>query len=185
MLHWLQLVSLANSAPSTSEQSIASMVQKEVAAQLRSSGVDRSRTPQRWQKPRGESSDSQRTKGEVAAHRTSTTCAPWSRHARTAHAKSELQGERQRQEAKSASTRRLSLASPRPSQRRHRGLEHAPPEPGKRCLLRFSRRQLPSRFLVHTPTRLHWMRRSTWVQPVSMLAEQARSSPLNLGAVVY
>ena len=43
MLHWLQLVSLANSAPPTSELSIESLVQKEVSAQLRS--ADRSRTP--------------------------------------------------------------------------------------------------------------------------------------------
>ena len=43
--HWLQLVSLANSSLSASNQSIASVVQKEVAAQLRNSGVDRSRTP--------------------------------------------------------------------------------------------------------------------------------------------
>ena len=42
MLHWLQLVSLANSSPPTTDRSIMSMVQKEVAAQLRSSGVDRS-----------------------------------------------------------------------------------------------------------------------------------------------
>ena len=43
MLHWLQLVSLANSAPPTSELSIESLVQKEVSAQLRN--ADRSRTP--------------------------------------------------------------------------------------------------------------------------------------------
>ena len=43
MLHWLQLVSLANSAPPTSELSIESLVQKEVSAQLRN--TDRSRTP--------------------------------------------------------------------------------------------------------------------------------------------
>ena len=45
MLHWLQLVSLANSAPATQQQAIATLVQKEVDAQLRGSGVDRSRTP--------------------------------------------------------------------------------------------------------------------------------------------
>ena len=45
MSHWLQLVNLANSSSSASNQSIASIVQKEVAAQLRNSGVDRSRTP--------------------------------------------------------------------------------------------------------------------------------------------
>ena len=43
VLRWLQLVSLANSSPSASDHSIMNMVQKEVAAQLRSVGVDRSR----------------------------------------------------------------------------------------------------------------------------------------------
>ena len=41
--YWLQLVSLANSAPSATDQSITDMVQKEVATQLRN--TDRSRTP--------------------------------------------------------------------------------------------------------------------------------------------
>ena len=45
MLHWLQLVSLANSVPQAPQQSIASLVQKEVAAQLKRSSADRSRTP--------------------------------------------------------------------------------------------------------------------------------------------
>ena len=45
MLHWLQLVSLANSVPQAPQQSIASLIQKEVAAQLKRSSADRSRTP--------------------------------------------------------------------------------------------------------------------------------------------
>ena len=45
MCHWLQLVSLANSAPAATDQSIMDMVQREVAAELWSSGADRSRTP--------------------------------------------------------------------------------------------------------------------------------------------
>ena len=45
MLHWLQLVSLANSVPQVPPQTIASLVQKEVAAQLKRSSTDRSRTP--------------------------------------------------------------------------------------------------------------------------------------------
>ena len=45
MLHWLQLVSLANSVPQVPPQTIASVVQKEVAAQLKRSSTDRSRTP--------------------------------------------------------------------------------------------------------------------------------------------
>ena len=44
MLHWLQLVSLPNSAPAVQQQSITSLVQEEVAAQLRGSGVDQSRS---------------------------------------------------------------------------------------------------------------------------------------------
>ena len=45
MLHWLQLVSLGNSVPQLSSQSVASLVQKEVAAQLKRGSADRSRTP--------------------------------------------------------------------------------------------------------------------------------------------
>ena len=45
MLHWLQLVSLANSVPQAPQQSIASLVQNEVAAQLKRGSSDRSRTP--------------------------------------------------------------------------------------------------------------------------------------------
>ena len=45
MLHWLQLVSLANSVPQAPQQSISSLVQKEVAAQLKRNSSDRSRTP--------------------------------------------------------------------------------------------------------------------------------------------
>ena len=45
MLHWLQLVSLATSVPQAPQQSITSLVQKEVAAQLKRNSSDRSRTP--------------------------------------------------------------------------------------------------------------------------------------------
>ena len=45
MLHWLQLVCSANSVSQAPQKSIASLVQKEVATQLKRSGADRSRTP--------------------------------------------------------------------------------------------------------------------------------------------
>ena len=63
MLHWLQLVSLANSVPAVQQQSITSLVQKEVAAQLRGSGVDRSRSNR--DRPMG---NKKTRKQEVAAH---------------------------------------------------------------------------------------------------------------------
>ena len=167
MLHWLQLVSLANSAPSTSDQSIASMVQKEVAAQLQSSGVDRSWTPRGRQIPRVRE---QRRKREqtFAAHSTSTTCSSLSRCARTAHAKSEPNSK-----AKATSRGR------RPCQRAPAGSVWL-----LRDLLRggtdvanmlhqnqangicYAFQEGSCQLLVHTPTRMHRMWRTTWVQPV-------------------
>ena len=92
----------------------------------------------------------------------------------------ERQGEEDR--SRQASASRFCMASQRPSERRRRGCEDAPPKPRQRCLLCVSRRQLPARSLVNTPTRLPRMRRSP---PVPVFAEQARSSPLNPSSTIY
>ena len=108
MLHWPQLVSLANSSPSASSQSIASMVQREVAAQLPGSGVDKSRTPKLRDHVNHTIS-----KGWRGHLQLTGPCSSWSR------LQEQRKGKRKGEESRSGktSTSRHDLEAPRPPQR--------------------------------------------------------------------
>ena len=160
------------------------MVQNDDAAQLQSSGVDRNRTPRG-----GRSAHAFGNRGGKGNRKLQLTGPPQlalpgpatlPQPTPKANPKSKGNAKSKRQEARPTSTSILRMAPPRPPQRRHRRCQHAPPESRQRCLPRLSRRQLPTRFLVHTPTRLHWMRSSTWVQPVPVFPPEPQChSPLN------
>ena len=180
MLHWLQLVSLASSSPPTTDHSLMSIVQREVAAQLRGGFADRSRTPKGG---RGHAGPRRRKeKQEFANHRSSTAFSSWSSIfvvCTESDRQEEMQGEEDR--SRQASASRFCMASQRPSERRRRGSHQ---NQGNGVCYAFQEAAASTVSCAHANTSPR-MRRSTWIQPAPVFAEKVRSSHLYPSSTIY
>ena len=180
MLHWLQLVSLANSAPAVQQQSIASLVQKEVATQLLGCGVDRSRSNR--DRPMGNTRRQgnkrlRLTGPQQLALPSSSSAAP----APNSNPKSKGRGRRPGRRplpGKVWTLNGLLAGGDEVASMLFRN------EGNGVCVLSFPRRHL-SVGSVHALPCLYWLWWSSWIQSVPVFAEQARCSPLNSRLPAY